>query len=151
LTESLPNDREAYAAYWRRAREAILQLPPKPKRSPGDAAAVQAGLAAARASRSRFMRAYAGAIYGEITAGCSQFLRVDELCRRAAAAYPGLVPSDQELKPETGILQRDKDGLEFDQGIFLAQVLADPQAGMHLCHAMLLAHPETQARLAEYA
>ncbi|HEX5477002.1 MAG TPA: enoyl-CoA hydratase/isomerase family protein, partial [Burkholderiales bacterium] len=97
------------------------------------------------------MRAHAGAIYGELTAGCSRFLRLDELCRRAAAAYPGLVPSDQELKPETGILQRDKDGLEFDQGIFLAQVLADPQAGMHLCHAMLLPHPETPARLAEYA
>jgi thioesterase DpgC len=151
LTANLPNDREAYAAYWRRAREAILQLPPKPKRGPADAAAVQAELAAARASRSRFMRAHAGAIYGELTAGCSRFLRLDELCRRAAAAYPGLVPSDQDLKPETGILQRDKDGLEFDQGIFLAQVLADPQAGMHLCHAMLLAHPETQARLAEYA
>jgi len=34
-------------------------------------------------------------------------------------------------------------GLEIDQGLFLARVLADPVAGAHLCHAMLLPRKES--------
>ena len=34
---------------------------------------------------------------------------------------------------------------------FLAGVLDDPEAGAHLCHAMLLPHPASAERLAEYA
>src|SRR5207247_2288466 len=46
--------------------------------------------------------------------------------------------------------QRDKDGIEIDQGIFFAQILAHPGAGAHFCHAMLLPKPESLARLAEF-
>src|SRR5205085_9960310 len=45
--------------------------------------------------------------------------------------------------------QRGKDGIEIDQGIFFARVLAHPAAGAHLCHAMLLPKPESVARLPE--
>src|SRR5262249_14894765 len=38
---------------------------------------------------------------------------------------------------------KDKDGAEVDQGLFLAHVLAHPACGQHLCHAMLLPHPQT--------
>ena len=34
-------------------------------------------------------------------------------------------------------MQSEKDGVEVDQGIFLSHVLAVPDTGMHLCHAML--------------
>jgi thioesterase DpgC len=89
-------------------------------------------------------------IYEQLTAGRTRFLRVDELCRRAAAAFPGVLPDDAALAAEAPRLQRDKQGLEIAQGKFLAEVLADPQAGAHLCHAMLLPLPAARERVAEF-
>jgi enoyl-CoA hydratase/carnithine racemase len=88
-------------------------------------------------------------IYEQLTDGRRTFLRVDELCRRAAEAFPGLLPSQQELAAEAPLLQRDKRGVEVNQGLFLAQVLADPACGLHLCHAMLLPRAESHEKLAE--
>ena len=87
-------------------------------------------------------------MYDRLTQGRSRFLRVDELCRRAGEA--GILPSAQELAQEATLLQKDKRGLEKHQGEFLADILADPAAGTHLCHAMLLLHPSSSAKLAEY-
>lgn len=92
----------------------------------------------------------AAAIYEQLTDGRRTFLRVDELCRRAAEAFPGLVPSHQELEAEAPLMQRDKRGIEADQGIFLAHVLADPACGLHLCHAMLLPRRESQEKLKDF-
>ena len=39
------------------------------------------------------------------------------------------------LKSE--LMQSEKDGVEVDQGIFLAHALANAETGMHLCDAML--------------
>jgi thioesterase DpgC len=103
-----------------------------------------------RAARDEYLRAHAAAVYDYLTDGRRNFLRVDELCRRAAEAFPGLVPSTEELEAEASLLQRDKRGVEVDQGLFLSHVLADPAAGAHLCHAMLLPLPGAQARLAQY-
>jgi thioesterase DpgC len=89
-------------------------------------------------------------IYEQLTAGRTRFLRVDELCRRAAAAFPGVLPDDAALAAEAPRLQRDKQGLEIAQGKFLAEVLADPQAGAHLCHAMLLPLPAAPERVGEF-
>jgi thioesterase DpgC len=89
-------------------------------------------------------------IYEQLTAGRTRFLRVDELCRRAAAAFSGVLPDDAALAAEAPRLQRDKQGLEIAQGKFLAEVLADPQAGAHLCHAMLLPLPAARERVGEF-
>jgi thioesterase DpgC len=89
------------------------------------------------------------AVYDELTAGRTRFLRVDELCRRAAAVAPGLVPSPEELEAEARRAQRDKKGIEIAQGLFLSEVLADPAAGTHLCHAMLLPCEGVRERMAE--
>jgi len=89
-------------------------------------------------------------IYDMLTAGRSHFLRVDELCRRAAESFPGVLPSKAELEAEAHLAQRDKKGLEKRQGEFLAEVLGDPVAGAHLCHAMLLPRAESMQSFAEY-
>jgi thioesterase DpgC len=89
-------------------------------------------------------------LYDQLTDRRTRFVRVDELCRRAAELRPDLLPSPAELAAEAGRMQRDKLGVEQKQGAFLAEVLGDPVAGAHLCHAMLLPHPGTAARLAEY-
>jgi thioesterase DpgC len=103
-----------------------------------------------RAAREQYLRAHAAALYEHLTDGRREFLRADELCRRAAEAFPGLAPSADELADEAPRLQRDKRGLEVHQGLFLAHVLADPACGLHLCHAMLLPRAESREKLAEF-
>lgn len=90
------------------------------------------------------------AAYDTLTAGRTRFVRVDELCRRAAERFPGLVPGAQELEAEAGRAQRDKIGLERTQGSFLAAILSDPAAGSHLCHAMLQPRADAREHLAIY-
>jgi (3,5-dihydroxyphenyl)acetyl-CoA 1,2-dioxygenase len=90
------------------------------------------------------------ALYDELTQGMRRFLRVDELCRLAAEARPGLLPSAAEMAAEAPRLQRDKQGLEKRHGEFLATVLADPVRGTHLCHAMLLPREDARAALERF-
>ena len=127
-TADFAADRRSFAAFWAGERAG--------------------GPAAAREARERFLRAHAASVYDELTAGRSRFLRVDELCRRAAAAFPGLVPGEEALAAEGRLRQAEKRGLEIDQGLFLSAVLAEPAAGLHLCHAMLLPRPESAGHLA---
>jgi len=88
------------------------------------------------------------AIYDRLTDGRSRFLRVDELCRRAGEA--GVLPSAEALAQEAALPQRGKKGLEKKQGEFLAEILGDPAAGTHLCHAMLLPSEKAKASLAAF-
>jgi thioesterase DpgC len=86
-----------------------------------------------------------------VTHGRSQFVRLEALVFQAAATVPGLVPTRDELAAESARLQRDKDGIEIDQGLFLAHVLGDKTAGRHLCHAMLLPGPQVAELLPKLA
>jgi thioesterase DpgC len=92
----------------------------------------------------------AAELYAQLTNNCKDFVRVDELCRHAAEKFPGLLPTATDLADEAPRMQKDKRGLEIAQGRFLSAILADPVAGAHLCHAMLLPLPASQARLAEF-
>jgi thioesterase DpgC len=87
-------------------------------------------------------------LYDQLTASKTRFVRIDALCDRAADA--GFLPSREALKVEAALPQSGKKGLEKAQGEFLAAVLADPAAGMHLCHAMLLPCADSSSRLVEY-
>lgn len=89
-------------------------------------------------------------MYDMLTAGHSRFLRLDELCRSAAESFPGVLPSKAQLEAEARLAQRDKKGLEKQQAAFLAEILGDPAAGAHLCHAMLLPRAESMQSFAEY-
>ena len=88
--------------------------------------------------------------YDSITGGRTRFVRVDELCRLGAEKFPDLLPSHEALAREAQLKQKDKQGLEKQQGEFLAAVLGDPACGMHLCHAMLLPRQESRDLLAQY-
>src|SRR5262245_53538147 len=83
--------------------------------------------------------------YDRLTNGRTRFVRVDELCARA-----DFLPSKAKLDAEARLALKDKQGLERAHGQFLAHVLGDPDAGAHLCHAMLLPHPRTASHRAEY-
>ena|SRR5688572_10226004 len=89
-------------------------------------------------------------IYDALTEGRSRFLRVEELCRLAAERHPGSLPNREALEAESRLPQKEKKGLEKAQSEFLAEILEDPAAGMHLCHAMLLPREETKGKFAQY-
>jgi (3,5-dihydroxyphenyl)acetyl-CoA 1,2-dioxygenase len=139
-----------FGRYWRQADALLGLLPPKPRRGADEAAAALSILGAARAARERFCAAHAVTIYRALTHDMTRFLRLETLIAEAAVALPGLVPSREVLGRDATLAQRDKDGAEIDQGLFLASVLADAAAGMHLCHAMLLPRPESAARAEEF-
>src|SRR5688572_9090947 len=77
-------DRAAFAAFWARAQQLRSKLPPKTKRNADEKEAAQAILSAARASRARFLRPHAARVYDALTAQHTEFVRIDELCRRAS-------------------------------------------------------------------
>jgi thioesterase DpgC len=101
-----------------------------------------------RPARDRFLRDNIASVYGTLTAKFSRFVRIEDLVRLAAAAYPGLVPTSAQLAAEAALPLKQKQGLEIDQSLLIAHILADPRCGTHLCHAMLLPRPETAAALA---
>ena len=83
-------------------------------------------------------------IYDDLTAARTRFLRLEELCRRAD------IPPRDELAAEASRPLKEKKGLEREQGRFLAEILGNPVAGTHLCHAMLLPREESKRALAQY-
>jgi len=87
-------------------------------------------------------------IYEELTAGRTRFLRVEELCR--LASEKGALPAPSAMQAEEKRPLKEKRGLERQQGELLAGILADPVCGAHLCHAMLLPHPNSEKHLEDY-
>jgi thioesterase DpgC len=83
------------------------------------------------------MAAHAVAVYHELTGGRARYLRLAELVAAASVAFPGLVPSADQMAAEGTRPQAGKEGREIDQGIFLRGILRSPAAGGHLVDAML--------------
>jgi len=148
-TSDFAHDRSRYPHFWKKCDDLIDRLPRKPKRNPAEAEAAHFILSAARDQRERFLAAHAQSLYDELTRNRSRFIRLEDLVFAAATAVPGLTPTASQVAAEAELLQRDKDGVEIDQGIFLAHVLASETAGRHLCHAMLLPRPSSAEFLKE--
>jgi thioesterase DpgC len=128
-------DRPRYSRYWQLGADLLGRLPKRPARSVGEARAAQSILAAAREQREHFLAAHAETLYDELTHQRSRFIRLEDLVFAAAMAVPGLTPTAAQVAAEAEHLQGEKDGIEIDQGIFLAHVLASETAGRHLCCA----------------
>jgi thioesterase DpgC len=100
-----------------------------------------------RETRVAFLRAYAQAMYEDVTGSYSRPLRVDALVYEAAERFPGLLPTRDQVEADMNRPLKEKTGVEIDQGIFLSQVLSAPRAGRHLVRSMLLPLPEAEERL----
>jgi thioesterase DpgC len=147
LTADFSGDREKFLRRWGMGTELLARLPSKPARTEAQTAAAIAIMERDRAARAKFLDVHVETLYRRLTADFSKFKRIEELVVDAAAAVPGLVPDQQQLSRDNPLPQKDKDGFEIDQGVFLSRLLGHRQCGMHLCHAMLLPRPET----AEYS
>jgi thioesterase DpgC len=143
-------DAVAAAKYWRTGADFLAKLPKKPKRTREQQSAADIVQAHCRAARERFLAQHAETVYRKLTKNLSAFVRVDELAYDAGKLVPGLTPTRKQVDAESEHMQSEKDGAEVDQGIFLAQVLAVPAAGTHLCHAMLLPKPQAIERGGEF-
>ncbi|HUV32625.1 MAG TPA: enoyl-CoA hydratase/isomerase family protein [Devosiaceae bacterium] len=151
LTGNLARDEKSFAGYWADGAAKLASLPPKPQRNAEEAAEATRLKTAVRAARERFLSAHAEAVYDALTANGQRFVRLEALVYDAAEAFAGLTPSRLTVDAEAGLDQGDKDGAEIDQGIFLAHVLGVPRTGRHLCHAMLLALPQSVEAAAKFS
>ena len=144
------DDCRRYSAYWQLGRELLGKLPARPARNDEQAKAADIIHQKARAARQRFLARHVASVYRRLTKDHERFIRVEALVETAAETFPGLVPTAAEIAKDAGRLQRDKEGVEIDQGIFLSHVLGDERAGTHLCHAMLLPREDTASHLEKF-
>src|SRR5207302_5984652 len=126
------------------------RLPARPARSEREQAAAEALQKHLRETRIRFLRRYAAQLYAELTNARREFVRIEDLVYRAAERVPGLVPTRAEIAAERERPQKDKEGFEVDQGLFLCHVLSHPLSGAHLVHAMLRPRTESLDLLADF-
>lgn len=94
------------------------------------------------AARHEHLRNNVESIYFDLTDGLRRQLRVSELVYAAAERFPGLLPTRAAIDAERELCQKDKQGLEIEQGVFVAHVLAHPRTGWHLMHSMSQPRPE---------
>ena len=99
--------------------------------------------AVARETKEAFFRRHAAAMYDVVTANRTLPLRVAELVYGAADRFPGLLPTRKQIEAERALKKQiAKEGLEIDQGLFVAHVLADEA----LRHASCPRHAAAKAR-----
>ena len=142
LRDDFGFDSAASTRFWDLSQRLRAKLPARTARDPDGAAASALLHRTERNLRERFLDIHVEELYGKLTARGSKFLRVDELMPEAAKLLPGLTPGAEVMAAERTRPLKEKDGLEIDHGILLSHVLAHPEAGRHLCHAMLLARAE---------
>lgn len=126
----------ALAAEVQPAEARIEALSPRHRRTHDEQATADRNHAACRASRSRFVRVHAPALYEALTEGHTRRPRLDELMSRAALMCPGLVPTEAQLSEERRHAQTEKEGREIDQAILVHGFLSQQQAGTHLLASM---------------
>ena len=131
------------SAFWDLGKRLRGQLSKKTARNPNEVAASEFIHHRERELREHFLSIHVQELYGKLTNCGSKFLRVEQLVIEAARIVPGLVPSSEDLAAERRLLLKEKEGLEIDHGILLSHILAHPESGRHLCHAMLLPRAET--------
>src|SRR5580704_14384211 len=143
--------RQTLAETAKRAGDVIASLPEPAGRSAEERATVAEAHDAARAVRCQFLDVHAEAVDHELTSYRGRDLRLPELVESAAAAFPGLVPTVDQMTVERSRVQACKEGCEIDQAIFLRGVLRSPLSGPHLLSAMLRPTPRALRLLPEFS
>jgi thioesterase DpgC len=148
--DKFKRDANTGTRFWRGGANLLAKLPKKPLRTAEQQLAAEIVLNDCRGARERFLTAHAESVYRKLTNKLEKFLRVDALADEAGKLVPGLVPTQRQVTAESHVMQSEKDGVEVDQGIFLSQVLAQPETGAHLCEAMLRPKQEAVERVGEF-
>ena len=136
VTRDFQHDADGHSKFWLKGYELLAALPEKPQRSAEQARAADTILTTGRESREAFLRKHVQPLYAALTKNQTRFVRAEPLAYEAAALVPGLTPTRRQVDAQSEKVQRDKDGIEVDQGIFFANVLAHPESR----HAFLSRH-----------
>jgi thioesterase DpgC len=134
----------------RDGRALLARLPLRSQRTPLQKAAGEAVVHLTADAAWRFFRRHAVPMYRELTAEGARSIRVDALLWQAAARWPDILPTEAELAAESERVQADKDGLEIHQGLFVSQIMANPQTGHHLIRSMLRPRTESLELLPQF-
>ena len=134
----------------RNGRALLARLPPRSRRTAVQKAAGEAIVHLTADAVWRFFRRHAVPMYRELTREGARSMRVDALLWEAAARWPDILPAQAELAAENNRMQADKDGLEIHQGLFVSQIMANPQAGHHLIRSMLRPRTESLELLPQF-
>ncbi|MGP8298313.1 (3,5-dihydroxyphenyl)acetyl-CoA 1,2-dioxygenase DpgC [Streptomyces inhibens] len=124
------------------AEEILTGLPGRSERTSEQQARLDAAVEEARLARSAFLAEHGQAVYDALTDGSTVHLWLDELVRAAAAMFPGLVPSVDQMSRERALAQEEKEGREIDQAIFFSAMLREQRAGTHLLESLLRPTPQ---------
>ncbi|MEE8434716.1 MAG: enoyl-CoA hydratase/isomerase family protein [bacterium] len=135
--DGLESDAKAFGPLIARGRAFCEKMPLRSKRTSAERDAGESIVLLMASLCRRFCSSHRESMYRKLTNDYSRLLRVDELAWRAGDLWPGLLPGRGEVAREAERMQRDKDGLEFHQGIFFSQIFAGRESGHHLLHAML--------------
>jgi thioesterase DpgC len=150
LTRDFARDAAAFSKFWRLSAGLRERLPQKSKREPAQARAAAVILRLERQAREDFLTAHIDALYRKLTNDYRNFVRFETLIFSAGDVITGVVPSRVDIEREDQLAQKDKEGLEIEQGILLAHIFAHAPSGRHLCHTMQLQRHETAEHLAHF-
>jgi thioesterase DpgC len=142
LRNDYGGDSRACSRFWVLGGRLRARLPKRTERNIAQVAASGLIHAKERELRDGFLNLHVQELFAQLTAGGSKFLRVEELMPEAARLVPGLTPDAEAMAAENARPLREKEGIETDHGILLSHILACPDSGLHLCHAMLLPRSE---------
>ncbi|MDQ6901171.1 MAG: enoyl-CoA hydratase/isomerase family protein, partial [Candidatus Dormibacteraeota bacterium] len=148
--EALDSDAQPVRSQLTALKGKLESLPPKPERDELQQATAADLNSRRQALSDQFWQRHAATAYHQLTDGGRRFLRVKQLVNEATRQFPGLLPTEAEMQRERSLLQRDKEGLEIDQGVFVGHVLGDRECGLHLIHAMSLPTPQALASLEQF-
>jgi (3,5-dihydroxyphenyl)acetyl-CoA 1,2-dioxygenase len=143
LAHAYVDDCHRFSDFWLQSKRLISLLPPADRRNESERAAARRIVETARKMRTLFLRDHVESLYDSLTSARTRPVRIEHLVLAAAEAVPGLVPGQADLAAEDGRLQRDRSGIEIDQGLLVSAILANQETGRHLCHSMLLPRPES--------
>ena len=148
VTDDFQHDADAHSTFWLKGYELLAALPEKPQaqsrtgaRRRDDPArrARERAKSSCCATRRRSMRA--------LTKNQTQLRARRCACLCGGRARSRLVPTRAAgRRAKATRCRASKDGIEVDQGIFFAHILARRDTGTHFCHAMLLPKPEVARR-----
>jgi thioesterase DpgC len=105
---------------------------------------------AAREPASLPARAMPARCTTRLTNGARAVRALERLSTTPPTCVPGLVPTRGRGRGRSRGCARRQGRREIDQGILCNQFLADPECGLHLCHAMLLPREESPEALAKF-
>lgn len=141
--DTLAADAPVAGALIRAGWDLCAALPPRSERGAEQRHAGEVAVRVITDLCRNFCRRHLRTMYRSLTDDLARFVRTEELAFDAADRWPGIVPTREELAVESQRMQKDKDGLELNQGIFFSQLFMDPECGLHHLHTMLRPRPES--------